>query len=67
MNEQTVKALCNAADLQLGEERLSLIAPQLSSWLEAANELSRKLAAAEHETVLPAVGFRHPAQEAREE
>lgn len=67
MNEKTVKALSEAADLPLGEERLSLIAPRFAGWLVVANELSRTLAAAEHQTVLPITGFRQGTQEGREE
>jgi hypothetical protein len=67
MNEQHVRALADAAELPLDEERLSLIAPQLGAWLEAANELSRKLAAGEHQAMLPITIFRHPGQEGSEE
>ena len=67
MNEQEVKALGEAAELPLGDDRLALIAPQLTAWLEAANELNRAMAAPEHQTVLPITVFRHPPQEGREE
>jgi hypothetical protein len=67
VNEQEVKALSEAADLPLGEERLEVIAPQLTAWLEAANDLNRALAAPEHQTVMPITVFRHPPQEGREE
>jgi hypothetical protein len=67
MNEQEVKALAEAADLPLRDERLALIAPQLTAWLVAANELNRALAAPEHQTGLPITVFRHPPQEGREE
>jgi hypothetical protein len=67
MNEQESKALAKAADLPLGDDRLGLIAPQLTAWLEAANELNRAMAAPEHHTVLPITVFRHPPQEGREE
>ena len=67
MNEQTVRKLSEAADLPLAEERLAPVAQQLAVWLEAANELSRKLAAPEHRHLMPIAVFRHPAQEARDE
>jgi hypothetical protein len=67
VNEQDVRALCSAADLPLGEERLSLLAPRLTAWVEAANELSRILAAPEHQSVIPITVFRHPSHEGREE
>jgi hypothetical protein len=63
MNEETVRELARAADLPLGEERLALVAGQLGPWLVAANELSRKLAAHEHQAILPITTFRHPESE----
>jgi hypothetical protein len=67
VDEQAVRKLCDAADLDVGDERLALIAPQLSAWVEAANELSRKLAAPEHRVVQPITVFRHPPTERSEE
>ncbi len=67
MTEETVRELAHAADLPLGEERLALIASQLGEWLGAANELSRKLSAPEHWTILPITTFRHPGVEGSEE
>jgi hypothetical protein len=67
VNEQDVRALCEAADLPLGDERLSLLAPALSTWVDAANELNQMLAAPEHQGVIPITVFRHPAEEGREE
>jgi hypothetical protein len=60
MDEATVKALAAAADLPLEEGRAALIAPLLGTWLEDANELSRKLQAAERQTVMPITTFSHP-------
>ena len=67
MNEETVRQLCAAAGLDIAEDRVALIAPQLAAWVEAANELSRKLAVAEHRGVQPIIVFRHPAGEGSEE
>lgn len=67
MDEQTVRELCTAAELDVGEERLALIAPQLATWLDAANELNRKLAAPEHRGLQPITIFRHPPTEGSEE
>ena len=67
MNEETVKQLCAAAGLDVAEERLALIAPQLAAWVEDANELSRKLAAEEHRGVQPITVFRHPVGDGSEE
>jgi Asp-tRNA(Asn)/Glu-tRNA(Gln) amidotransferase C subunit len=61
VDEAAVAALAKAADLPLAEDRLRPVAAQLSDWLTAANELSRKMAAAEHLTVTPITVFTHPA------
>jgi len=67
VNEHDVKALSEAANLPLSEQRLGLVAPLLSTWLEAANELSRTMAAPEHSGVVPITILRHPRPEGREE
>jgi hypothetical protein len=67
MNEETVREIARAADLPLGPERPALIAPQLATWLDAANELSRKMSAPEHLTLTPITVFRHPVTERGEE
>jgi hypothetical protein len=59
IDEQAVRALAVAADLPLPPERLGLVADQLAEWLTAANELSRKMSAPEHQTVMPATVFTH--------
>jgi hypothetical protein len=60
MDEETVRGLARAADLDLPEERLPLVARQLGTWLDAANDLSKKLAQEEHTAVLPITTFQHP-------
>jgi hypothetical protein len=60
MDEATVNALGAAADLPLEDGRAALIAPLLGAWLEAANELSRKLQAPELHAVMPITTFGHP-------
>jgi hypothetical protein len=60
VTEQSVRSLAAAAGLPLGPEREALVAPQLAVWLDAANELSRTLSAAEHSTVTPITVFTHP-------
>ena len=67
MDEGTVRELAQAADLPLDEARLALVAPQLQTWVAAANELSRKLAAEEHRGLSPITVFRQPPVEGREE
>lgn len=63
----TVRALAELAGLPLGEGREALLAPQLSDWLSAANELSRKMSEPEYWTIKPATIFTHPsAQEENE-
>lgn len=57
---QTTRALAAAASLPLDAEREALVAPQLAAWLTAADELSRKMSAPEHWTVVPATTFTHP-------
>ena len=60
IDEAAVRALATAADLPLPAGREALIAGQLSTWLTAANELNRKMAAPEHLTVTPITVFTHP-------
>jgi hypothetical protein len=60
INEDTVRALATAADLPLGPEREAMVAAQLREWLTAANELNRKMSAAEHWTAVPVTVFAHP-------
>jgi hypothetical protein len=67
MNEQDVKALSDVAGLPLSQERMALVAPLLSTWLEAANELSGMIAAPEHRALVPITVVRHPVPEGREE
>lgn len=67
MNEQHVRALAEAAELPLSEDRLALIAPLLSTWLDAANELSSTMAAAERQGLVPVTVFRHPTPDGTEE
>jgi hypothetical protein len=37
-----------------------MVAAQLREWLTAANELNRKMSAAEHWTAVPVTVFAHP-------
>jgi Asp-tRNA(Asn)/Glu-tRNA(Gln) amidotransferase C subunit len=67
MDEATVRELARAADLPLEEGRVSSIAPQLATWIEAASELSRKMAAFEHRAVQPITTFQHPSYDGRDE
>jgi hypothetical protein len=57
-----VRALAVMAELPLAEGRESTITPILSAWVRDANELSRKMSAAQHWTVTPATIFVHPLQ-----
>jgi hypothetical protein len=57
-----VRALAAMAELPLEEGRESAIVPILNAWVKDANELSRKMSAAQHWTVTPATIFVHPLQ-----
>jgi hypothetical protein len=59
LDEETVEQLERVAELPLGERR-ALVAAQLRGLIEAANELSRKMAAPHLQGLVPSVGFRHP-------
>jgi len=56
----TVRELAEVAALPLAKERAEALAPQLAEWLRAANELSRKMSAAQHAAVMPATVFSQP-------
>jgi hypothetical protein len=56
-----IEVLARAADLPLARGRAELIAPQLSGWLTAANELNRKMSDHAHRALAPATAFTHPA------
>jgi hypothetical protein len=63
MNQQepvaidSIDRLCALANLPLPAERRARLAPMLSGLVAAANELSRKMARAEHRTIVPIVPF----------
>jgi hypothetical protein len=59
VSEEAARMLSGIADLPVAPGREAAIADQLTDWLTAANELSRKMSAPEHWTVLPATVFRH--------
>jgi hypothetical protein len=56
---ETVRALAAIADLPLAKGRAEVVAELLAEWLPAATELSRKMSAPEHQTLLPATVFTH--------
>jgi hypothetical protein len=61
LDQPAIEVLADAADLPLAHGRAELIAPQLSGWLSAANELNRKMSAHAHRAISPATTFSHPA------
>jgi hypothetical protein len=63
VDEDDVRALAALADLPLAAGREAQLAPQLDEWLTAANELNRKMAAAEYWEITPVTVFRHPGAE----
>jgi hypothetical protein len=60
VTEATVRALADLAGLPLAQGREALLAPHLSDWLTAANELNRNMSKPEYLTVMPATIFTHP-------
>jgi hypothetical protein len=67
LDAAAVRNLAAAADLPLDAARSDAIAGQLSAWLTAANELSRKMSSEDHWTMTPVTVFMHPATEGSEE
>jgi hypothetical protein len=65
MTEQTltgtkrVRALARYAALPLASERESAVAAVLDAWLPAADELSRKMSAAAHQSLVPITVLTH--------
>ena len=53
------RALAGVADLPLAPGRDAIVGELLAAWLPPANELSRKMSAAEHQALLPATVFVH--------
>jgi hypothetical protein len=63
VDEAGVRTLAAAANLPLAAGREAKLAAALGEWLGAANELSAKMAAAEHLEITPVTVFRHPVAE----
>jgi hypothetical protein len=53
------RVLAGAAELPLAPGRDEIAGALLAAWLPPANELSRKMSAAEHTSLLPATVFTH--------
>jgi hypothetical protein len=60
VSESTVRTLAALGDLPLAPGREAVIAPPLNVWIGWANELNRKMSAAEHWTLTPITTFSHP-------
>lgn len=60
VGQDEVRTLAAIADLPLEEDRREVVAGLLSSWLPAANELSRKMAALEFLETMPITVLMHP-------
>lgn len=60
LDPAAIEVLARAAGLPLPRDRAELIAPQLSGWLTAANELNRKMSAHAHRAISPVTTFTHP-------
>ncbi|MBA3477930.1 MAG: hypothetical protein H0T52_05955 [Lautropia sp.] len=63
LGPQDVRNLAAYADLPLAPGREEAILPVLRAWLTDANALSRKMSAAEHWNLTPAITFIHPSIE----
>ena len=57
VTRETVERLCVQADLPLAPERQARLVPMLAGLIAAANELSRKMAATAHQSILPILRF----------
>jgi hypothetical protein len=53
------RALARYAALPLAPEREAIVAAILDAWIPAAEELSRKMSAAEHQALLPITVLTH--------
>jgi len=56
------RALAEYAELPLGADREAIVTPILEAWVKDANELSRKMSAAQYMTLVPATVFAHPVE-----
>jgi nitrogen-specific signal transduction histidine kinase len=63
LDQAAIEAMARAADLPLTRGRAEKIAPPLSGWLTAANELNRKMSAHAHRAIAPIAVFTHPASD----
>jgi hypothetical protein len=59
VSAEQARLLAQVADLALAPGRDAVVGELLAAWLPAANELSRKMSAIEHTTLLPATVFTH--------
>jgi hypothetical protein len=55
-----VRTLAELAGLPLASGRETVIAPTLGAWLKDANDLARKMSAAQYRAITPATIFHHP-------
>lgn len=60
ITQSQVRTLAAVASLPLTEDRLKGAAELLSAWVPAANELSRKMSAAEYDGLMPITVLTHP-------
>ena len=59
MSAALARVLAELAELPLGAGRDEIVGELLAAWLPPANELSRKMSAAEYTALLPATVFTH--------
>jgi len=58
-NTSIAKTLADQAGLPLAPGRAEIAGGLLADWVKAANELSLKMSAAQHQQLLPATVFTH--------
>ncbi|MDO5668216.1 MAG: hypothetical protein Q4G44_10385 [Alcaligenaceae bacterium] len=59
LDEADLLVVIKIADLNLTKERVLLFNETYSHWIEAANELNRKMSQEEYRTLTPITVFKH--------
>lgn len=63
IDADTVRTLADLADLNLADKQVDAVRETLNAWIPPANELSEKMARADHWTVIPITVFAHKEDE----
>jgi Asp-tRNA(Asn)/Glu-tRNA(Gln) amidotransferase C subunit len=59
ISEEEVAFLSKFSNLHLSSEQFSEIKPQLTEWIEAANQLNEKMSDSKYLTLMPVTVFHH--------